>query len=496
MTATKNNNFIKIGNKQLKIKWPFLMVVFFIVFFVEFNGFWLGILGVVISYTVIGFMVGRSFQFDSASKSIIEEKKNDDRSKKSSEEEKSDRTTMLLVKRDMELTKANRELDAKIKELEASKESLLKALEEVKMTSASLESEKEKTLAVVSNFTTPIVFLDKNNKLALFNPAATKYLGLRVLDYDKPIGSVNDYSLANFKNIFRYEFEFISVEDEDKNDDIVLEEEMIVKEGKHNTIFKVITANVSGKNGEYLGVIKIFYDLTREKALDKLKSEFISVAAHQLRTPLAAIKWIFEMVLSGDTGAVNEEQKKFLSKGHESNERIIGLVNDLLNVSRIEEGRFGYNFSECDFDAILDEAVGYFENLIVKHKIKLTVKKDDSKKNVKVDKERILMVLQNLIENAIKYTPEYGKVDIGCNQEEKFLRVIVSDNGVGIPESDQEKLFSKFFRAANVLRMQTEGSGLGLFIVKNIIEKHGGQIMVESREGNGTKISFTLPLSF
>lgn len=200
------------------------------------------------------------------------------------------------------------------------------------------------------------------------------------------------------------------------------------------------------------------------------------------------------MIIDGDAGKLNSEQKELLSKGYKSNERIIALVNDLLNVSRIEEGRFGYNFKKENFEEVLNVVLENVESLVKRSNINLSVVKPKKIPKVYMDKERLSLVLQNLVDNAIKYTPEYGKVEIKILILEKLLKVVVKDNGVGIPEEEKAKLFSKFFRASNVMRMQTEGSGLGLFIAKNIIEKHGGRITLQSQEGKGTEIDFTLPL--
>jgi signal transduction histidine kinase len=245
---------------------------------------------------------------------------------------------------------------------------------------------------------------------------------------------------------------------------------------------------------EYLGIMKIFYNLTREKIIDKMKSEFISIAAHQLRTPLSAIKWVIKMILDGDAGKLNDEQKNLLSQGYASNERIIALVNDMLNVSRIEEGRFGYSFTPDKLDEALDIVVKSLANQIANKKIKLDLFLPPKLPMVYMDKQKMVLVLQNILENAVKYTPEHGKIDIKVKNTNDNLEIAIKDNGVGIPQNDQAKLFSKFFRASNVMRMQAEGSGLGLFIVKNIIEKHGGTIICKSEEGHGTEFVFTLPL--
>ncbi len=400
--------------------------------------------------------------------------------------EQLDSTARLLVKRDLELTKINSELDKKIEEIEKSEASLMKAFRDI-------ENERNKTLAIISNLTDPIIVLDTEHRINLFNHAAQEILGLTGADIGVPISDKNSFSIENFEEVVRHEFTHKKVEENKTLGTIT--EEMAVKMGDHDITYKVLTANVVDEERRQLGIMKVFYDLTREKMIDNMKSEFISIAAHQLRTPLSAIKWIMKMVLDEDAGALNQEQKDLLAKGYQSNERIINLVNDLLNVSRIEEGRFGFNFTAIDFTEVLDVVIESVEKIAEEHKIKLTVKKPENKLVVYADKSRLIMVLQNMVENSIKYTPELGKIDIEIAAiKNNMMRVAVKDNGVGIPDADKHKLFSKFFRASNVIRMETEGTGLGLFIAKNIIEKHGGMIMVASEEGKGTEVAFTLPL--
>ncbi len=414
--------------------------------------------------------------------------------KRTKELKELDRVAKLLVKRDLELTSANSELDKKIKELEESKSSLIKALKDVQDARKKSDEEKNKTLAIVSNFTDPIIVLDKFNRINLVNPSAERIFGLSPECIGMPVAGGENFSLENFKSVIKAEF---SIEKKAKNEsDGALVEEVRIKHGEQDLTYKVLTVRIYGEEREYYGFMKIFYDLTREKMIDRMKSEFISIAAHQLRTPLSAIKWIIKMVLDEDAGKLNDEQKDLLSKGYQSNERIITLVNDLLDVSRIEEGRFGYNFTNSDFQEVLDLAMDSCEKLISKNHLKFILKKQADLPKIYMDKERVSLVLQNLLENSIKYTPEYGTIELGAEiAKNNFLRIWVKDNGVGIPDSDKAKLFSKFFRASNVMRMETEGTGLGLFIAKNIVERHGGTISIASEEGRGTQASFTLPLN-
>ncbi|MEA1963032.1 MAG: ATP-binding protein [Patescibacteria group bacterium] len=405
--------------------------------------------------------------------------------------EKIDQGAKILAKHDLLLGKINNQLNQKIKQLENSEKSLFRAFSDLQAARKQANKERDKTSAIIANFVDPIIVIDKENKLNLINPAAKQFFGFIESDLGKKISEKNNYSMENFKIVIKQKFTIKKVKYQ-KN--LANEEEVSINFANQELTFKVITAEVADNKNEYLGVMKIFYNLTREKMIDKLKSDFISIAAHQLRTPLSAVKWIIRMVLDGDAGKLNKEQEKILFKGYQSNERIISLVNDMLNVSRIEEGRFGYEFTKEDFEETLNIAVESLENQIESRHIKYILNKPEKLPKIYFDKSKMNLVLQNLLENAVKYTPEFGKIEVSLELGDEFLKVRIKDNGVGIPEKDQEKLFSKFFRADNVMRMQTEGSGLGLFIVKNVIRKHGGEITFDSKEGMGTEFVFTIPL--
>lgn len=248
----------------------------------------------------------------------------------------------------------------------------------------------------------------------------------------------------------------------------------------------------SDEIGKFGDVFNLMVSNLRE--LDRLKSEFISVAAHQLRTPLSAIKWAVKMVIDGDAGPLNDEQKNILDQGYKSNERMIVLINDLLDVSRIEAGKFEYEFIEGSVEELVDTTINEFQQ-IAKHKsVNLKYDKPDrALPKVKMDSLKLKMVIENLIDNAIKYTAPGGQVEVLFKYYRNIIEFVVIDNGVGIPKDQAAQLFSKFFRAKNVVKMQTDGTGLGLFIAKKIVEKHGGVIWAESEEGKGTQMHFTLP---
>jgi len=226
-----------------------------------------------------------------------------------------------------------------------------------------------------------------------------------------------------------------------------------------------------------------------------MKTEFVSIAAHQLRTPLSAIKWTLRMVLDGDFGPITEEQRDFMEKTYKSNERMITLINDLLNVSRIEEGRFLYKPILTDIESVVQFVIDSYKEEIEKRKIKFEFKKPEKKlPKVMLDVEKMRLAIQNLLENAIRYTQPEGRVTASLKYVKKEIEFSIKDTGIGIPKDQQERIFTKFFRGGNAIRLETKGSGLGLFIVKNIIEAHGGKIWFESKEGKGTTFYFTLPV--
>ena len=231
------------------------------------------------------------------------------------------------------------------------------------------------------------------------------------------------------------------------------------------------------------------------RVFDKLKSDFISVAAHQLRTPLSGVKWVLKLLLDGDLGELEETQKGMVKRGYDTNEKMIQLVNDLLNVSRIENDKFGYKFETNDFKILLKTLMENVELPSKERNINVElINKLENMEPCIFDPEKLLIALQNIVDNAMKYTLPGGKVIIEVSRQGDYIQVKITDTGVGIPKADITKLYSKFFRAANVIHLQTDGSGLGLFIVKSIIIRHGGQIWVDSVEGKGTTFTVVVPI--
>jgi len=237
--------------------------------------------------------------------------------------------------------------------------------------------------------------------------------------------------------------------------------------------------------------------LEREE-VDKMKSEFVSVASHQLRTPLTGIKWFVDLMLRGKAGEVTADQKDFLTQIHDSNERMIGLVEDLLNVSRIEAGgtKFVIKKVPTDIIPILDSLATDLVGLAEKHEVKIIHDTNFPKTlSLNVDPEKIRQVFGNLLSNSVKYSHEGGIVTIGVTTDDKTSTFSIKDTGLGIPANQQNRVFEKFFRADNVQTKDTDGTGLGLYVVKAIVEGHGGTLRFESKENMGTTFYVSLLVS-
>jgi signal transduction histidine kinase len=231
------------------------------------------------------------------------------------------------------------------------------------------------------------------------------------------------------------------------------------------------------------------------RKLDEVKSSFISVVAHQLRTPLSGIKWTLNLRLKGDLGPLAKEQQSFLFKAYESNDRMIGLVNDMLGADRIESGKVRYRFAPVSLPEVIGNALFELSPVARAKGVSIQLGKLPADfPLVRADEEQMRAVMQNLLENAIKYSRSGGTVAVTVLSGNKEVTVSVQDDGIGIPKGQQRDIFNRFFRARNAVQVETEGSGLGLFIVKSIVEKHGGRIWFESEEGKGVTFYFTVPV--
>lgn len=226
----------------------------------------------------------------------------------------------------------------------------------------------------------------------------------------------------------------------------------------------------------------------------RLKSEFISIVSHQLRSPLSNLKWVVELLLSGKIDSVSLDQLEYLKILRENSQRMMDLVSDLLTVSRIEGGKIPLKKVEVSPVALTKEVISGFESFAKASNVQIKFEPEDNLPKILSDPFQLKQVLENLIDNAIRYIKDKGKVEIKLQRKGKRIYFEVKDNGVGIAREEQKYIFQKFFRSESVLKYQTQGSGLGLYISKSIVKRLGGKIGFKSEKGKGSTFWFTLPI--
>lgn len=262
------------------------------------------------------------------------------------------------------------------------------------------------------------------------------------------------------------------------------------------TLFPVAnTASPVVMNGKVFGVIEIFRDITKEKEIDKAKTEFVSLASHQLKTPIGAINWNMEMMLSGDYGIISDKQREVIEETYVMSKRMNELVNDLLNISRIELGVFIIEPEPTNYVKLCEEVLLEMEPRRVKKNLEIIKSFEVNLPNIPTDPKLLRIIFQNLLSNSMKYTGNHGKIWITLKSDDKDLTFSVSNNGEPIPESDQGKIFTKMFRARNAEKQDPDGTGLGLYILKQIMDNVSGKVWFTSKQGENTTFFCSIPLS-
>lgn len=260
----------------------------------------------------------------------------------------------------------------------------------------------------------------------------------------------------------------------------------------NNRILDVTVSPLFNEKGEIRGAIMVFADITEKKKLEKIRQDFISNVSHELKTPLTSIKAMVEVLLEG--GADDSKLRKdFLENINQEVDRLSRLVNDLLLLSRLESDKAFLNPIPTDFVTLLNRAVSRFQPRAMKEGLTLSLDIKGEIPPIKVDVNYIDQVISNLIDNAIKYTPSGGKIDVIVEDLGKEVKVSVKDTGIGIPKEDLPRIFERFYRVDKSRNLSLGGVGLGLSIVRHIVEAHGGKVGVESSLGKGSTFYFILP---
>ena len=257
-----------------------------------------------------------------------------------------------------------------------------------------------------------------------------------------------------------------------------------------------ILNRITDQDGRVIAFLKLITDTTREKAIIQSKSDFIAVAAHQLRTPMTALNWIFES-LEKDAEKKKEDAAFLVSihEGHGLVQRSLKIVNDLLDAAQIEDGRFGFTPQDTDIAEFIGSVIAGAKPYAEENGVSLKFLTPENHFHVVTDPERLGISASNFIDNAIKYNTRNGSVtvDTRLSPDNNLVIVRISDTGIGIPKEDMGKLSQKFYRGSEATHLEPNGSGLGVYISKNIIERLGGTMEINSEVGRGTVVSFTVP---
>lgn len=332
------------------------------------------------------------------------------------------------------------------------------------------ENERHKLDATISNIQDGVILLDKENRIMLLNPAARRIFGLGLSDFTgKPVLEVITH------NDFTVLLNSIQQQNPLKNNEITFEDGRVF-----NYQYTPIPE---------IGSVITLEDISHLKMLDRLKSDFIHTISHDLRSPLTAIMGYIELL--DRVGPLNDQQKQFVRHVQASAQNITALVNDLLDLGRIEAG-FDTRKDDVSLEQVLQFTVDNLERQIADKKLNFSVHIDPDLPIIRGNPIRMRQMIDNLLVNAVKYTPEGGKVSVSLRREDSQVIFEVADTGVGIPPADQPHIFEKFYRASNAPK-GTPGTGLGLAIVRSIVENHQGRIWVESKLGQGTKFVVVLP---
>ena len=358
-----------------------------------------------------------------------------------------------------------------------------------------IEAEKHQLERIISGITDAVIVTDIEGKIIIFNKIAEALTGYAMRDVmQMPVDEI----VSIWQENSRLKIMAVYADRSRLSNGILLQRDdllLLGKEGREAHVNLVIGTIEDGKQVN-VGRIITLHDTSRERYLEQLKIEFISLVAHQFRTPLAIIKWgLDDLIEGGRFGKVSAEQRKFIEQLTMSGDHLIRLITDILDVIHIEAGQFGLQYVPHSLKDLVEEVYNDAKDLAEKKGLEFVYKcLSPQFPLVSIDPSRMRLVLQNLLENAIKYTPKGGKVLLTISLKGSQIEVIVKDNGIGIAKEYGGRVFEKFFRSPQAVRFQPGGTGLGLFITRNIIAMHGGKIWFYSEEGKGATFGFTVPV--
>jgi len=335
-----------------------------------------------------------------------------------------------------------------------------------------------------------IVIFDRSGTIVGFNPASTEITGFSPAEaIGKGFGKIIRTAVqgnASIPPLTRVLGEGVTI----------TKSEQLLENRTGNRVWAEISYSpIFDDAGRVTSGLAIIRNTTRDREIEEIKSDFISIVSHELRTPLTAIKGFLSMTLKSDFGALTEKQYHYLSRVYQSNQRMINLVEDLMDVTYIESGKISLNIGPVAMESIISEVVSELAAKGAANQIMINVRRRQRLPLVLADETRLHQIVLNLVDNAIKYSMPGTEVDIDFKIVDDNLITTVSDHGVGISKNQIDRLFTKFGRIFNPLSIQAGGTGLGLYIVRNLVESHNGRIWATSQEGKGSKFHFSLPIA-
>lgn len=375
------------------------------------------------------------------------------------------------------------DLNKKTKKLENKQAALMSVLEDFRKE----KNISEKLAAIVRGAEEPIVSYDLNGIITSWNEGAEKLFGYFAKEIiGKTIKTIVPQDrYGEIGNIIKTISQGGAIEHF---------QTVRIKKNGSGVDVSVSASPIKDINGKISGVSVIMLNIAKEKEIDRAKTEFISIASHQLRSPITAINWYMEMLLADKSLKIKSKNKKFLKEIYHSSRRMTELVNALLNVSRIELGTLAIEPEPVDFIKIANDVLREIFPQIKGKKLKIIKNYEKNLPKVNVDPKITRVVFQNLLTNAVKYTPARGEIELAIKKSGVDILIKVSDAGYGIPKDQQDKIFTKFFRADNIKIKDSTGTGLGLYIAKSAIEQMGGKIWFKSAENKGTSFYVSIPL--
>ncbi len=351
--------------------------------------------------------------------------------------------------------------------------------------------EAAKSHAILEGIADGVLVTDQNGRIILFNAAAERLLGIKRED---ALGRLMDEMVELYGAMAREWAAHVqqwreSPETHHAGQFLAQRIEL------GDRFISVHLSPVISSAQEFLGLVSVFRDITTEVQADRAKSDFVSMVSHELRTPMTAVKAYVDLLLMGTPGPLNEQQRKFLKVVKANSERLIDLVSDLLDISRIEAGKVKLERQPVDMAELIDQVVMTIQpNAQEKHQ-RVRVVVPPALPKALGDPARLTQILTNLVGNAHKYTPEGGEITVYAYVRHGMLHVAVQDTGIGISPENQRKVFERFYRVDDPGVRETTGTGLGLSIAALLVQMHGGQIWVESEVGEGSTFYFTVPLA-